>query len=296
MKILLFGHDGQVGTELRRSLALVGEVVAPPLAGGALCGDLCDAEGIRATLESVRPDVIVNAAGHTAVDRAEDEPDAAMRVNADGPALLARLAGRHGAWLVHYSTDYVYDGTGTRPWKEDDAAAPLSVYGASKLAGDAAVAGHARHLILRTSWVYAAHGENFARTILRLGRERSELKIIDDQVGAPTPADLLANATAHMLHAALREPALAGLYNVAPAGETSWHGYAVELLRLARARGLPVRVAESAVLPIPSSAYSVRARRPHNSRLDTTRFRRTFGLTLPDWREPLARFIETLQQ
>ncbi|MFN0163178.1 MAG: dTDP-4-dehydrorhamnose reductase [Burkholderiales bacterium] len=296
MKILLFGRDGQVGTELRRSLALVGEVVAPPRAGAGLGGDLFDAEGISATVQSVRPDAIVNAAAYTAVDRAEDEPELAMRVNAEAPALLARLAGQCGAWLVHYSTDYVYDGAGTRPWKEEDVAAPLGVYGTSKLAGDRAVAGHARHLILRTSWVYAPHGGNFARTILRLGGERSELKIIDDQFGAPTPAQLLADATAHMLRAARGDPALAGLYHVVPAGETSWHGYAVELLRLARARGLPVKVAASAVLPIPSSAYPVRARRPHNSRLDTTRFRRAFGFALPDWREPLARFIETLPQ
>lgn len=297
MKILLFGANGQVGWELQRSLAPLGEVVALGSAGaGGLCGNFTDPEGLQRTVAEVRPDAIVNAAAYTAVDRAEAEPELAHAVNAVAPGALAEAARRAGAALVHYSTDYVFDGSGSRPWREDDATGPLSVYGRSKLEGEQRVRqAQPLHLLLRTSWVYGARGGNFARTMLRLARERERLTVVDDQFGAPTGADLLADVTAHALRALLADPAKAGVYHVAAAGETSWHGYARFVLAQALQAGEALKAGPGEVAPVPSSAYPAAARRPHNSRLDTARLRATFGLALPSWEQGVARMLhETL--
>jgi dTDP-4-dehydrorhamnose reductase len=296
MKILLFGMNGQVGWELQRSLAPLGELVALGSdGGGALHGDFGEPEALAATVRAVAPQIIVNAAAHTAVDRCESEPHRAHAVNATAPAVLAREAAALGAWLIHYSSDYVFDGSGERPWTEDDATAPLNVYGRSKLAGEQALrASGCRHLLLRTSWVYAARGGNFARTRLRLAAQRDRLEVVDDLVGAPTGAELLADVTAHALRAALQRPELSGTYHAAAAGHTSWHGYARHVVELARAAGQPVRVAGDAISAVASSAFPTPARRPANSRLDTRRLRETFDLHLPDWRTGVERMLREL--
>lgn len=292
MKILIFGKRGQVGWELQRSLAPLGQIVALDHEGdGQLCGDFSDLAGLAATVRAVAPDVIVNAAAHTAVDRAESEPELATMLNALAPGVLAAEAARLGAWLVHYSTDYVFDGSGDRPWHEDDATAPLSVYGRSKLAGEHAVAGCERHLIFRTSWVYAARGNNFARTMLRLASEREQLKVIADQIGAPTSAELLADVTAHAIRRVRRQAGLAGLYHLVAAGETSWHGYARHVIDFARQAGQPIRVAAAAIEAVPSSAYPLPAPRPHNSRLDTRKLQAAFDLRLPEWQVGVDRML-----
>ncbi|HEX7892053.1 MAG TPA: dTDP-4-dehydrorhamnose reductase [Ramlibacter sp.] len=296
MKILLFGCTGQVGWELQRSLAPLGDVVALGTSGqGALCGDFLDAEGVARTVRELRPQAVVNAAAYTAVDKAESEPDRAQRINALTPGAAAAAAAELGAWFVHYSTDYVFDGSGTRPWKEDDAPDPLNVYGRTKLAGERQVAAaNPRHLVLRTSWVYAARGANFAKTMLRLAREREQLKVVDDQFGAPTGADLLADVTAHALRSALAGRGQAGTYHVAAAGETNWHGYARFVLQAAQRHGDILKAGPEQVLPVPSSAYPTPARRPHNSRLDTSRLRDAFGLALPPWEQGVARMIQEI--
>ncbi len=296
MKILLFGADGQVGWELRRSLAPLGELVALGRQGNAqkagLCGDLADLDGIASTIRRIQPQVVVNAAAYTAVDRAESEPAVADLINAQAPAVLARAAHAAGAWMVHYSSDYVFDGSGERPWRESDATGPLSVYGHTKLAGEQAVAQHAaNHLVFRTSWVYAARGHNFARTMLRLGCERDHLRVVSDQIGSPTGADLIADVTAHALRAVQGKPSLGGLYHLAAAGQTSWHGYACGVLAQARALGAPLRVGPGQVEPIATEAFPTAAQRPRNSRLDTTRLQECFGLTLPDWQMGVARAV-----
>lgn len=294
MKILLLGKNGQVGWELQRSLAVLGDLVALDRHGaGELVGDLTDLAGLAQTVRTVRPDVIVNAAAYTAVDKAESEPDLARVINADAPGLLAREAGALGAWLVHYSTDYVFDGRGESPWSEDAPKGPLSVYGSTKAFGEEAVrASGCKHLLLRTSWVYAARGNNFAKTMLRLARERDELRVVADQVGAPTGAELLADATAHAIRTALTTPSVCGTYHLTATGETSWWDYARFVIEHARAAGAPIRVAADAVLPIPSAAYPTPAPRPLNSRLDTRRFAETFGIQLPHWREGIVRVLE----
>ncbi|EXI88864.1 MAG: dTDP-4-dehydrorhamnose reductase [Candidatus Accumulibacter regalis] len=292
MRILLFGKRGQVGWELQRSLAPLGTIVALDREGdGQLCGDLTRLDGLAACVRAVAPDVIVNAAAHTAVDKAEAEPALARTLNALAPGVLAEEASRLGAWLVHYSTDYVFDGSGERPWQENDATAPLSVYGQSKLAGEQAVAACGKHLIFRTSWVYAARGNNFARTMLRLAGERDRLQVIADQIGAPTGAELLADVTAQALRSVRRQPQLAGLYHLAAAGETSWHGYARHVVDFARQAGESIRVAPSAIEAVPSSAYPLPAPRPLNSRLDTRKLQTAFDLCLPDWRVGVDRML-----
>lgn len=296
MKILLFGRNGQVGWELQRSLAPLGELVALDRAGAeGLAGDLSDPAGVARTVLQVRPDIIVNAAAYTAVDKAESDAGLARTINAEAPGAIARAAQEIGAGLVHYSTDYVFDGSGTRPWKESDATGPLGVYGRTKLEGEQRIAeALPRHLILRTSWVYGARGGNFAKTMLRLAREREELKVVDDQVGAPTGADLLADVTAHAIRGWSGARDACGVFHVAAAGETSWHGYARYVVGKAQQAGQVLKADAQKVLPIPSSAFPTPARRPHNSRLDTARFRATFGLVMPPWEQGVARMLDEI--
>jgi dTDP-4-dehydrorhamnose reductase len=302
MRILLFGKGGQVGWELQRSLSVLGEVVALDRHGAdGLCGDLSDLDGLARTVRAVQPQVIVNAAAHTAVDKAESEPELARTLNALAPGVLAREAADTRAWLVHYSTDYVFDGSGSAPWQEGDAPAPLSVYGHTKLEGEQLIqASGCRHLIFRTSWVYAARGGNFAKTMLRLAKERERLSVIDDQIGAPTGADLLADATAHALrhvlpHLRRNDLTPSGIYHLAASGETSWHGYARFVLQQAQAAGLALRAGPGQVDAVPTTSYPTPARRPLNSRLDTRLFQNTFGLHLPPWQQGVARMLtETL--
>ena len=297
MKILLFGMNGQLGWELQRALAPLGELLALDFdSPGSLQADFTQPQALAATVRAVAPNLIVNAAAHTAVDRCEAEPALAQAINAAAPAVLAREAAALGAWLVHYSTDYVFDGSGQRPWREDDRTGPLNVYGQSKLDGERAIrASGCKHLLLRTSWVYAARGNNFAKTMLKLAAERDRLTVVDDQFGAPTGADLLADVTALALRAAWANPGMSGLYHVVAAGETSWHGYARHVVEFARAAGWPLRVAADAVAAVPTSAYATPAKRPLNSRLDTRKLRETFDLHLPDWRLGVERMLlETL--
>ena len=295
MRILLFGKNGQVGWELQRSLAPLGEIVALDHdSAGGLCGDFTNLAGLAETIRRVAPEVIVNAAAYTAVDRAESEPELARTINARAPAVLAEEAARLGAWLVHYSTDYVFDGDGNQPRMESDPTGPLCVYGQTKLEGERAVSSHRKHLIFRTSWVYAARGANFAKTMLRLAAERDHLRVIDDQVGAPTGADLIADVTAHALRTAWNRPRLAGLYHLAAGGETSWHAYACFVIEQARLTGRSLRIGVDGVEAIPSSAYPTPARRPLNSRLDTGRLQQAFGLHLPEWRIGVRRLLDEL--
>ena len=292
MRILLFGKGGQVGWELQRSLASLGEVTALDFDSADHHADFTRPEALAQTVRALRPDVIVNAAAHTAVDKAESEPALAATINADAPRVLATEAAVLGAWLVHYSTDYVFDGSGTEPRDESAATAPLSVYGRTKLAGEQHIrASGCKHLILRTSWVYAARGGNFARTMLKLAAEREELNVIDDQIGAPTGADLLADITAHAVRAARGDASLSGTYHAVAAGQTSWHRYATFVIDWAREQGLPVKVARDAVRAVPTSAFPTPAHRPLNSRLDTGKLRQAFGLTLPPWEQGVQRML-----
>jgi dTDP-4-dehydrorhamnose reductase len=298
MKVLLFGRDGQLGWQLQRSLGAIADVVAPPRVGAKPDGDVQDAVSVNAWIDAVRPDVVVNAAAYTAVDRAEDDEPAAFAVNAGACETLAAASARIGAWLVHYSSDYVYDGSGERPWREGDAPGPLGAYGRSKLAGDEAVArGNPRHLILRTSWVFDSWGNNFARSILKAAQARDALTVVADQWGAPTRAALLADLTAHMLRMACASPAgtaLAGTYHAAAAGFTNWHAYAVLVLEEALAHGVRLRATPDRIQPIPSSAYPVRAARPKNSRLDTSKLRETFHLAMPPWQDGVRAVVAEL--
>ncbi len=304
MKILLLGRDGQVGWELQRSLQPLGELIAlgrnsSDNADG-LCGDLTQLDPLVQTIRNIRPDVIVNAAAYTAVDRAESEPELARAINTLAPGLLAHEAQKLGAWVVHYSTDYVFDGSGQNPWREDDATGPLSVYGRTKLDGEKAVAQCARHLIFRTSWVYGARGGNFAKTMLRLAAQRESLQVIDDQRGAPTGADLLADCTALALHVGLApggrsaQAPISGVYHLAAAGETSWFEYANFVFSQVQTAQPAMKLIVKHVKPIPTSAYPTAAKRPLNSRLDTTKVQTTFGLHLPDWRIGVARMLKEM--
>ncbi len=293
MKILLLGKNGQVGWELQRSLATLGDVVALDFdSPGPLSADFSKPQGLAATVRAVAPDVIVNAAAHTAVDKAESEPDLARAINAEAPAVLAREAAACGSWLLHYSTDYVFDGSGDAPRGEDAPTGPLNVYGVTKLEGEQAIrASGCRHLLLRTSWVYGARGGNFARTMLKLAQEREQLRVIDDQIGAPTGADLLADLSAHMLRTARSDASVAGTYHAVASGQTSWHGYASHVIDFARAAGVAVKVAPGAIEAVPTSAFPTPAKRPLNSRLDTARLRSRFGVVLPDWRHGVDRML-----
>ena len=288
MKILLLGKNGQVGQALERALAPLagpGELVALDRSNG---GDLAQLDQLAEAVRQLRPQVIVNAAAYTAVDKAESEPEQARLINALAPEVLAKEAQALGAWLVHYSTDYVFDGSGTRPWLETDATAPLNVYGQTKLEGERLIQAHCtRHLIFRTSWVYAAHGSNFAKTMLKLAQERERLTVIDDQWGAPTGAELLADVTANAISQISLEgnESLAGLYHLAAGGETTWHQYASHVIGRAKTLRPDLPWAVQDIAPVPSSAFVTAARRPHNSRLDTRKLQAAFGINLPDWQQ-----------
>lgn len=296
MTVLVFGGNGQVGQELLRALSPLGEVVATTRNGvlpdGRACevADFNEPDGLPAVLNRVQPLVVVNAAAYTAVDRAEQEPEAAQRANAEAPGVIARWCATHGVPLVHYSTDYVFDGQGKRPYLPDDATAPLGVYGTSKRDGEDAVrAAGGRHLIFRTAWVYASHGANFLRTMLRVGGERDELRVVADQVGTPTPAALIAGVTAQ----ALQHPGqLSGTWHLTAAGQTSWHGFAEEIFAQALAAGMIERAPR--VLPITTAEYPTPARRPAYSCLDTSSLEADFGIELPDWRDGVGKVLREL--
>ena len=291
MKILLLGKNGQVGWELQRSLSVLGEVVALDR-HSTPCGDLSQPERLAQTVRELRPDVIVNAAAHTAVDKAESEVDLARTLNAAAPAALAQAAAETGAWLVHYSTDYVFNGSGNTPWQEGDATGPLGVYGQTKLEGEQAIsASGCKHLIFRTSWVYAARGGNFAKTMLRLAQERERLTVIDDQHGAPTGADLIADVTAHAIRSAQHKPELAGLYHLVAGGETTWHGYASHVIAHARELRPDLGRKVNDIAPVATSAFPTPAKRPQNSRLNTLKLQQAFGLNLPHWQLGVDRLL-----
>lgn len=293
MTVLLFGGNGQVGHELRRSLRALGDVVVTTRSGelpdGARCevADFDRPDSLAALVERVAPAIVVNAAAYTAVDKAEDDVDAAFRTNAEAPGVLARACALRDIPFVHYSTDYVFDGQGSRPYREDDQTAPLGVYGASKLAGEDAIrAAGDRHLILRTAWVYGRHGHNFMKTMLRLGADRDELRVVADQVGTPTPAALIADVTTELL--GLRD-APSGTFHLTPRGETSWHGFAEAVFEEALARGMISRAPK--VIPIATSEYPTRARRPAYSCLDIGKVEAHVGRRLPEWSDSLRRVL-----
>ena len=297
LRILLLGKGGQVGAALQPQLEMLGEVSAH---NRATC-DLGNPAQLRDTVRVVRPDLIVNAAAYTAVDKAEADTDLCHRINAEAPGILAEEANALNAWLIHYSTDYVFDGTKTSAYVENDAPSPLNAYGRSKLAGDrAVVAATPNHTILRVSWVYGLAGRNFPKSILKLASERDELRVVADQFGAPTSADLIAEVTAQIVRRYLGISARTaatparGIFNVAPSGRVSWHEFAVELIREARSQNWPLKLSEKAVVPITTEQYPTPAKRPRNSLLDTTKLRRLLGTDLPPWQAPLREFIAHL--
>ncbi len=296
MRILLLGANGQVGTELRRSLLTLGNLTVATRNGklteGASCeiADFGQPQFLHQLVECIAPDVVVNAAAYTAVDRAEHDADTAFRVNAEAPRMLADACAKSDALLVHYSTDYVFDGHGSRPYREDDPTSPLGVYGASKLAGEDAIReSGARHMIFRTAWVYALHGRNFLLTMLRLAKERDELRVVGDQFGTPTPAALIADVTAAILQQPFRE---SGVWNLTPDGQTSWHGFAQAIIDEAVERGLIAQA--PTVTAITTTEYPTPAARPAYSVLDTARLRQRFGMGLPKWQEGLRRTLAQL--
>ncbi|MCQ4444101.1 dTDP-4-dehydrorhamnose reductase [Enterobacter cloacae] len=293
MNILLFGKTGQVGWELQRALAPLGNVIALDVHSREYCGDFSNPEGIAETVRTIRPDVIVNAAAHTAVDKAESEQEFAQLLNATSVEAIAKEAAKIGAWVVHYSTDYVFPGDGETPWRETDATAPLNVYGQTKLDGEKALQAHcAKHLIFRTSWVYAGKGNNFAKTMLRLAKTRKELSVINDQVGAPTGAELLADCTAHAIRVAMIKPEVAGLYHLVASDTTTWYDYAALVFDEARKAGIELEIAK--LNAVPTTAYPTPARRPQNSRLNTEKFQHNFDLVLPAWDVGVKRMLAEL--
>lgn len=293
MKILLIGKNGQVGWELQRSLSTLGELVAIDYFDTELCGDLTNPEGIASTIRSVKPDVIVNAAAHTAVDKAESEKELAQLLNADSVEVIAKESAKLGALLVHYSTDYVFNGAGSHFRKEDEPIGPLNVYGETKLAGEVAVAtNNPRHFIFRTSWVYATRGANFAKTMLRLAKEKKQLAIINDQFGAPTGAELLADCTAIAIRAAVNNASLYGTYHLVASGETTWYDYAQYVFSVARELGEPLSVEE--VKGVDTTAYPTPAKRPSNSRLSNVKFQTAFATVIPDWKVGVKRVVSEM--
>jgi dTDP-4-dehydrorhamnose reductase len=295
--VLLFAGNGQLGQELWRALAPLGTLVATTRTGTLADGTPCETadfnqpESLVALLDRVQPSVVVNAAAYTAVDRAEEERDAAFRANAEAPGVIARWCAAAGVPLVHYSTDYVFDGQGTRPYREGDATAPLGVYGASKLAGEEAIreAG-GRHLIFRTAWVYASHSANFLRTMLRVGAERDVLRVVADQVGTPTPAALIADVTAQVLQ---HPGQLSGTWHLTANGETSWHGFAEAIFAEAVAAGKLARAPR--VEAISTVEYPTPAKRPAYSHLDVSKLESDFGVKVPDWQQGLKRVIAEIK-
>lgn len=293
MKLLLLGKNGQVGWELQRSLSVLGEVVAIDRSQAG--GDLSELFACSDLIKNIMPNVVVNAAAYTAVDRAESEGALCRRVNAEAVSEIASACAEVGALLVHYSTDYVFDGSGSLPWSEEDATGPLNLYGLSKLKGELAIRNSGcRYLIFRTSWVYGSRGNNFARTMLRLAQERETLSVISDQFGAPTGADLIADVTAHALKRCFLSDDLDGLYHLAPKGETSWFEYAKYCIESARAKGLALRVQPSSICPISTAEYKTAALRPLNSRLCINKVQNVFDIVLPDWRSGADRLLETI--
>ncbi len=294
MRILLLGKNGQVGWELQRSLAPLGEVLALDRDSKQYCGDLSKPDQLAQTVLDFKPTFIVNAAAHTAVDKAESEPELARVLNTEAPAALAKAAAQVGAWFIHYSTDYVYDGSGSHARQEGEGTGPLSVYGQTKREGEKAiVASGCKYLIFRTSWVYGARGGNFAKTMLRLAQERDKLTVINDQHGAPTGADLIADVTAHAIRRVLNTQniSFSGVYHLVASGETTWHGYASHVITQAKAikPELPFKAAE--VAAVPTSAFPTPAKRPLNSRLCTTKLQQAFGLALPPWQQGVDRML-----
>lgn len=291
MKILLLGSSGQVGWELKRSLAPLGQLTAL----GRQEADLTQPEALNKTIDAISPEVIVNAAAYTAVDQAESEPETARLVNAQAPDRLAQAAKKLDALLVHFSTDYVFDGSGEKPWQEDDTTRPINLYGRTKQEGEEAIRqSGCRHLILRTSWVYAARGKNFISTMLELAAARRQLKVIDDQVGAPTGAELIADATAHILPLFKRDRELAGTYHLAAAGETSWWSYARLVIGTAAKLGIQQELDFEDIQAVPSEEFPTTAARPRNSRLDTGKFKYAFGLHLPPWEDGVLRALQEI--
>lgn len=294
MDILLFGKNGQVGWELQRALAPLGNLIVVDRRSRDYCGDFENPEGVAETVRRIKPAVIVNATAYTAVDKAESEQDKARLVNATSIKVLAEAAEEIGAWLIHYSTDYVFDGSGDQPWREEDTTAPLNIYGQTKLEGEQAIVSTmTKYLIFRTSWVYAAKGNNFAKTMLKLAKDRESLSVINDQFGAPTGAELIADSTAHAIRVALKVQAVAGIYHLVASGETTWHAYAAKVIEFARAQGVELQV--QTINAVPTSAFPTPAQRPANSRLNTEKFQQAFGLNLPDWTVGVERMLlETL--
>ncbi|MCW5617804.1 MAG: dTDP-4-dehydrorhamnose reductase [Nitrosomonas sp.] len=301
MRILLFGKNGQVGWELQRSLAPLaspGQLIALGTDSQTMCGNLADPAGIRETVQTVKPDMIVNAAAYTAVDKAEQESQLAQTVNAIAPGVLAEEARRLNAWFIHYSTDYVFDGGGDQFHIESDTPNPRNVYGKTKLAGETNIidAG-CRYVILRTSWVYATYGSNFIKTILRLAQERDQLRIVNDQIGAPTGAELIADVTAHIVQSLRNrgtEISSSGLYHLAAQGHTSWYGFAHYILTQAASANVSLKTTTGRLYPVPSTEYPTPAVRPLNSRLDTTKLQETFNLYLPDWQSGVFRTLSEI--
>lgn len=291
MSILLFGANGQVGTELRRTLLPLGDLQACARADV----DLADPDAIESVIAAQKPRVIVNAAAYTAVDKAESEPEMAARINRDAVATMAVSAKVCGALLVHYSTDYVFAGEGDKPYQTNDATGPKSVYGKTKLEGEQAiVASGCDHLVFRTSWVYASHGHNFVKTMLRLGQEKDELRVVADQIGAPTSAELIADVSALAINAFRQGRLDQGIYHLTAGDEASWHGFASFVLESARELGLPLTVAPGSIQPIPTSAFPTPASRPANSRLSNTSLESALGIRMPDWRIHARRAVEQL--
>jgi dTDP-4-dehydrorhamnose reductase len=297
LKILLLGKSGQVGWELQRSLAPLGDVLALDRHSTDYCGDLSKPDQLAQTVLTYKPDFIVNAAAHTAVDKAESEPGLAKVLNTDAPATLAKAAVQVGAWLVHYSTDYVFDGSGNHARQEGEGTGPLSVYGQTKLDGEKAiVASGCKYLIFRTSWVYAARGGNFAKTMLRLAQEREMLTVINDQHGAPTGADLIADVTAHAMRRVLNTQniSLGGVYHLVASGETTWHGYARHVIEKAKVMKPESGWKVADISPVATSAFHTPAMRPLNSRLCTHKLQQNFGLVLPPWQQGVDRMLEEI--
>lgn len=294
MKILLFGKNGQVGWELQRSLAPLGVVIALERNSITYCGDLNNTTGIIDTIEKIRPDIIINAAAYTAVDKAESEPFVAEQINAKVISAIAESAEKLGAILVHFSTDYVFNGTGRRAWTESDPTEPLNTYGKTKCQGEAFIIEKcSRYLIFRTSWVYALQGKNFVNTLLDQANQHEQLTIVNDQFGAPTGAELLADCTAHALLKAKKDEKLFGIYHLVASGSTTWYDYAKFILTERKVKGFEFKVKE--IVPIPTEAFKTTALRPKNSQLNNQKFQQAFNLTLPDWRSGVIRLLNEIR-